>query len=291
IIMKKLRIYWLAIRMLSLWAWVSMRLSLRIKTSKNLWRRWYNLLSQLTQLIFGELRFMNYGYLGEQEPPLPLTEEERPDARQARMYQLAATLGDKQSTKDLRILEVGSGRGGGAAWMARHLNAAEVVGVDFSPSNVAACQDHFGDISSLSFKVGDAEALPFSDDSFDLVVNVESSHCYPNFPAFLREARRVLRSDGVLAMVDFRLADRLNAWDEDIASGPMKLMQREDITASVLRALDADHNRKVETIESSGAPGMLIPMLKQFTGCRGSGIYNSFVDKGRTYLFFCLRAS
>ncbi|MEO1336524.1 MAG: methyltransferase domain-containing protein [Myxococcota bacterium] len=289
--MKKVRIYWLATRMLGLWAWVSVRLALRIKTSKTLWRRWYNLLSQLTRLIFGELRFMNYGYLTTTDPHLPLTEAERPDARQARMYQLAATLGDTQTPTNLRILEVGCGRGGGTAWMARHLGAAEVVGVDFSSSNITACQSHFAQVPNLRFEVGDAESLPFDDDSFDLIVNVESSHCYPDFPAFLREARRVLRPDGVLAMVDFRLADRLDAWERDITDGPMSLVQREDITEAVIEALDADHDRKVKTIEGSGAPAMLIPMLKQFTGCRGSGIYNSLVDRGRTYLFFCLRAS
>lgn len=284
--MKRLRIHVLALRMLALWGWVRLRLALRIRTSKSLWRRWYDLLSALTQLIFGELRFMNYGYLAPNASPDPA---DGPDACQIGMVRYAVTGGGRVEPRGRALLEVGCGRGGGAAWMATTLGAARVTAVDLSEENVAACRRQFGELPGLRFEVGDAERLPFDDASFDLVVNVESSHCYPDYPAFLREAHRVLRPGGTLCTVDFRLADRLAAWEHDVAHGPFEVVAREDVTEAVIRALEADHDRKVATIAGSGAPGFMHGMLRQFTGCRDSDIHRSFVTRERTYLLFVLR--
>lgn len=281
-----LRIHLLALRLLLLWGWVKLRLALRIRTSKRLWRTWYNSLSELTKLIFGELRFMNYGYLGEGAVPSP---EDGADACQIAMVRHTATGGGRVETRGARLLEVGCGRGGGSAWMASALGPASVTAVDLSEQNIAACQQQFGSVPELRFGVADAERLPFDDGAFDVVVNVESSHCYPDFAAFLAEAHRVLRPGGTLCMVDFRLADRLAQWEHDVATGPFEQVAREDVTEAVVRALEADHERKVETIQSSAAPKLMHTMLQQFTGCRGSDIHRSFVTRERTYLLFVLR--
>ena len=51
---------------------------------------------------------------------------------------------------------------------------------------------------------GNAEKLPFADQSFDAVINVEASHCYPRFPQFLDEVARVLRPGGHFLYTDVR---------------------------------------------------------------------------------------
>ena len=56
---------------------------------------------------------------------------------------------------------------------------------------------------------GDAENLPFEDNSFDAIINVESSHCYGNVEQFLREVHRVLRPGGDFLFVDLRGAQKL----------------------------------------------------------------------------------
>jgi ubiquinone/menaquinone biosynthesis C-methylase UbiE len=48
----------------------------------------------------------------------------------------------------------------------------------------------------LDFVEGNAEELPFDDKSFDAVLSVEASHLYLQFPRFLAEVARVLRSGG-----------------------------------------------------------------------------------------------
>ena len=51
------------------------------------------------------------------------------------------------------------------------------------------------DIGVLSFEVGDAENLASADGAFDVVANIESSHCYGNIPRFTREVARVQGDD------------------------------------------------------------------------------------------------
>ena len=69
----------------------------------------------------------------------------------------------------------------------------------------------------LAFEVGDAERMPFPDASFDAVVNVESSHCYPSMPAFLSEVRRVLRPGGHFLYADLRPRTDLPARRAELA--------------------------------------------------------------------------
>lgn len=45
---------------------------------------------------------------------------------------------------------------------------------------------------------GDADRLPFADGTLDVVINVEASHYYPNFPRFFAGFARVLRPGGHL---------------------------------------------------------------------------------------------
>merc|ERR1719460_1375102 len=72
------------------------------------------------------------------------------------------------------------------------------VGVDLNALQVASATKRSGSSGPcpLSFVQGDAENLPFPDASFDIVVNVESSHTYPHFDRFVAEVRRVLRPNG-----------------------------------------------------------------------------------------------
>ncbi len=274
----RLRIQLLAAKMLLLWGFVKLRLALRVRTSKGLWRRWYDMLSELTGLIFGELRFMNYGHL---EPDEQLDPSAGPDACQINLVRYTVTGGGRVDPKGARVLDVGCGRGGGAAWMTRELGVESALAIDLSPENIAACQRQFGAISRLRFEVGDAERMPVGDGVHDIVVNVESSHCYPSFPAFLAEAHRALRPGGTLCIADFRLVDRLAEWERDVAAGPFELVAREDLTPAIVRALEADPDRKVATIAGSGAPQAMHAVLRQFTGCRGSDIHRSFVERRR----------
>src|SRR5204863_875878 len=94
-----------------------------------------------------------------------------------------------------RVLEVGCGRGGGCSYLARYQQPASVLGIDFSAKAIAFC-NRVHAVPGLTFQQGDAESLPCETGTFDVVLNVESSHCYGSVPAFLGEVFRVLRPGG-----------------------------------------------------------------------------------------------
>jgi SAM-dependent methyltransferase len=89
----------------------------------------------------------------------------------------------------------------------------------------------------VRFAVGDAENLAFPDDCFDSVINVESSHLYPDVDRFLAEVRRVLRPGGRLLLADMRSAQEIAALASQIVDAGFVIEEEEDLTANVVRAL------------------------------------------------------
>ena len=155
------------------------------------WRLCYGLLA--SRVPSPDWAFMNYGFAPlEPGPALPLAASDEPDRHCIQLYQHVV---GAVAVQDLDVLEVGSGRGGGAFYVSRYLRPRSVTGLDLSPEAVDLCNRH-RKAPGLVFTRGDAQAMPFPDDSFDAVVNVESSHCYPSMDAFLAEVDRVLRPGG-----------------------------------------------------------------------------------------------
>jgi ubiquinone/menaquinone biosynthesis C-methylase UbiE len=90
-----------------------------------------------------------------------------------------------------RILDLGTGTGLAALFLAREFPRASVRGVDISEEMIAEAQRKVGlDPSGrVAFKVADASDLPYGEDSFDLVAQL-------NMPPFFAETARVLRPGG-----------------------------------------------------------------------------------------------
>ncbi len=90
-----------------------------------------------------------------------------------------------------RILDLGTGTGDAALFLAREYPRASVRGVDLSEAMVKRAQRKIGldPDGRVAFRVADAANLPFEADSFDLVTQV-------NVPPFFGEIGRVLRPGG-----------------------------------------------------------------------------------------------
>jgi len=90
-----------------------------------------------------------------------------------------------------RVLDLGTGTGEAALFLAREYPRASVRGVDISAGMVRIAQGKVGldPEGRIAFRVADAAALPFDADSFDLVTQV-------NTPPFFAEIARVLRPGG-----------------------------------------------------------------------------------------------
>jgi SAM-dependent methyltransferase len=103
------------------------------------------------------------------------------------------------------VLEIGVGMGADHVEWARS-GPRRLAGVDLTPRAVAWTSQRlaaYGFASELT--EGDAERLPFPDDSFDIVYSWGVLHHSPDTPLAFREAHRVLRPGGTLrAMIYHR---------------------------------------------------------------------------------------
>ena len=163
--------------------------------------------------------FLNYAF--ETAPPLglALSPTDEPNRACIQLYHHVATPVDLRGRK---VLEVSCGHGGGASYLARTLQPAHYTALDLNRTGIAFCRKRHP-LAELDFLEGDARHLMFADHTFDAVLNVEASHCYPDFPGFLAEVSRVLRPGGHFLYADFRFHDGIAAWERALQADPKYL--------------------------------------------------------------------
>jgi ubiquinone/menaquinone biosynthesis C-methylase UbiE len=249
-----------------------------------LWHWWYGRLAK--NYPGRDWTFMNYGFVPPDATVPALAATEEADRLCIQLYHRVAS-GADLAGRD--VLEVGSGRGGGASFIARHHRPARLVGVDFSPQAVALCRQRHAAVTNLTFTVGDAEQLPFPDATFDAVINVESSHCYGHIARFFSEAARVLRPGGHFLYTDFRAAADMPALHAALAGQPgWEQVAHEDITAAVAAALQADDERKRRLIREYVSPRFQ-PLFGEFAGLVGGQMHRGFSRRDILYHRFVHR--
>jgi ubiquinone/menaquinone biosynthesis C-methylase UbiE len=249
---------------------------------KAIWRLWYPYLTR--RLRSEEVLFLNYAF--ETDPPvgLPLSPEDEPNRACIQLYHHVAS---QVALSGREVLEVSCGHGGGASWIKRNLGPSHYTGLDLNPAGIEFCQQRHR-LDGLRFVVGDAQRLPFADQSMDVVINVEASHCYPDFPGFLREVARVLRPGGHFLYADFRFREDFNAWDEAMKSAPLSLVQHRVISPEVLRGMDANATRSRLLVQNC-LPQMLQSLGNDFAAVPGSRVYNALQAGELSYRSWCLR--
>lgn len=104
-------------------------------------------------------------------------------------------------------VDIGCGPGHLIFDLARQVPDLQLTGVDMSAEVLAqaetyAAQYHFGD--SVTFKKGSAQAVPFPDETFDLVVSTLSLHHWREPLPVLDEVVRILRPGGAFLIFDLR---------------------------------------------------------------------------------------
>lgn len=97
-----------------------------------------------------------------------------------------------------KLLEVPVGTGVLTMPIYRDLPGAEITCLDYSPDMMSAARaraEH-ARIQNVRFVQGDVGALPFEDESFDIVLSLNGFHAFPDKEAAYRETFRVLKSGG-----------------------------------------------------------------------------------------------
>lgn len=120
-------------------------------------------------------------------------------------------LADLAGIRDMKVIDLGGGLGGPARTLASQ-RGCDVTVLDLSPEFCTA-GERFARATGLAdrarFQVGDALAAPFDDASFDAVWTQHSTMNIADKAALYREAHRLLRPGGVIAM-------------HEIAAGPVQ---------------------------------------------------------------------
>tara|TARA_B100000683_G_scaffold134032_1_gene130812 strand:- start:4448 stop:5248 length:801 start_codon:yes stop_codon:yes gene_type:complete len=235
---------------------------------KIFWKNWYTIFANKVP----DIQFMNYGFASE-GLNLNLKEEDIFNRYSINLYHHVAT---QVNLENKKILEIGSGRGGGASYISRYLNTKEVVGLDISPSAVKNCNKKYN-IDNLSFITGDSENLPFENNTFDAIINVESSHCYTSMNKFIDEVTRVLKPGGYFLFCDLRKNTLVEDMLSSINTEKLQLKNSKEITQNIIEATILMSKERKESIENLDV-GMFKRIIESFSAVEGSKVHNSLID-------------
>jgi SAM-dependent methyltransferase len=104
------------------------------------------------------------------------------------------------------LVDLGCGRGGPGLWLAQS-HGAMLIGVDFSAAAVQQATDRaalFGLADRARFVMGDLAATGLADGAADAVVSIDALHFAVDPTAAAREALRLLRPGGRLALTNWQ---------------------------------------------------------------------------------------
>ena len=105
----------------------------------------------------------------------------------------------------VRVLDVGCGQGVGSRMVAGAFRARRVDAIDIDPLMIRRATRRLKSIPSgkIHFSVGDAEALPFEDESMDAVFDFGILHHLEDWQRGIREIARVLKPGGAFYFEEY----------------------------------------------------------------------------------------
>ncbi|MDD5285288.1 MAG: methyltransferase domain-containing protein [Desulfuromonadaceae bacterium] len=115
---------------------------------------------------------------------------------------LSTYLADIEFPDRAEVLDVGCGTGAVSRVLARCNGVGRVVGIDPSPVFLSTARKLAADFADLTFIEGDCRSLPYPDSSYDIIIFHTTLSHVPRPEEALKEAFRVLRPGGTLAVFD-----------------------------------------------------------------------------------------
>jgi len=230
-----------------------------------------------------EVLFMNYGYHDSSEA-IELLDIDEINRYSIQLYHRLAKMVD---IKGKDIVEIGSGRGGGIAYITKRFEPSSALGIDLDAKAAKFGNAHYK-IDGLTFKHGNAQHLDVADNSIDIIFNVESSHRYPNMQLFLNEVYRTLKPGGHFLFTDFRYKKDMEALIQLLAKYEFVKFDEQFVNKEVVKALELDTIRREALVEKY-APLFLHKAFHDFAGNCGSPTFNNLISGEMIYFVFCFQ--
>jgi ubiquinone/menaquinone biosynthesis C-methylase UbiE len=191
------------------------------------------------------------------------------------------------------LLEVSCGLGGGLVHLLQSWpGSSEAVGVDYSENALRWCSRTHGHIANLAFVRSSALNLPFLDQSFDVVLNVEASNNYGDHHAFFREVHRVLRPGGAFLYADTASSRDVAAIERALSAAALA-GEFHDITNHVAEACRLDGSRRRRLIRAVPWSYRILfcKLLANYAALEGSRKLAEFRSFRRLYFMTCATKS
>ena len=188
---------------------------------------------KLNTLRFGKFAyFLNYGYVPDGKPTFAVVSppESQFDAASRRL--VLEVICDT-SLEERDVLDVSCGRGAVAVVIQEYFKPGSYLGIDLSEEAVSFCRDRHAR-EGFEFREGDAQALSVDEACFDVAINIEASHNYPDIIAFYRELARTLRPGGRFLYADLMAPATFDRHINRLREMGFHLLREADITSNVL---------------------------------------------------------
>ncbi|MGK7871901.1 MAG: class I SAM-dependent methyltransferase [Xenococcaceae cyanobacterium] len=242
-------------------------------------QKFYDSVTQkLNSTLFAKYAmFLNYGYVANESPQYATVELPANRLNINSMKLVLEVIGDCELT-GRKILDVGCGRGGTIYTISQYFNPQEITGVDLSTKAIDFCCSHYRSIQAR-FLEEDAENLPFEENRFDAIINIESSHNYPNIDQFYTEVYRCLKMGGYFLYTDVLQAEFWDSYLSDLQHLGFILEHERDITSNVLLSCDDKSKRQLGSFNQ----GNDSEMMKYFLAVPGSEMYDGMKNGTLSY--------
>jgi SAM-dependent methyltransferase len=243
-----------------------------------------------------DFQFINYGYVPDDGVLVQLQDGESTNDRCGHTcLQLYHEVATAVPIKGMNVIEIGCGRGGGTSYVARYLLPKTMTGIDLCQQSINFANTIHKPkctMNNLHFQVGNAtDLVDIPSNAYDVVINVESSHCYANFHTFMMEVYRILKPGGYCVLCDMRVAKHVQSMEQDMIQTGFTIQQNVDITGNVLKSLKVCSATREGLIkEKFGIWFHLFSLFfLSFAGIEGSILYQHFEARFVVYKRYVLQ--
>lgn len=149
--------------------------------------------------------FINFGFWDHPIGKSKISVSQRIESEKNLYRFVAKSLGMNNNDK---VLEIACGQGVGSVLVLNEFNTKEIHGIDFSKAQILRAKELNSEAirnnsNKISFQQGSAEKIPYESNSFEKIFSIEAAQHFDNLDLFSKEANRVLKPGGKLAIASF----------------------------------------------------------------------------------------